>query len=388
MMAATPAEGPIMPPPSDPVAAVTHPDPYPWYAALRQRPFHRNEALGLWVAARAEDALAVLVSPACRVRPPSEPVPRPLAGGAAGALFGRLVRMTDGDAQARAKRAVAAALDVPSEQVAEEARRQAAALAADDIGLDELIFALPVRVVAALLGFDPDQLSEIAGRMRDVVAAFAPGAAPEAIGRGHDAAAAMVALTEALIGSPGDGLARRLHDAAEREGGVDPAAITANAVGFLFQVHDAGAGLLGNAVLALGTRPELRRAVTADRTLLPGLVQEVLRCDPPAQNTRRFVAEAAVIAGQALRAGDAILIVIAAANRDPALNPDPDRFDPARPDRRLLTFGHGRHACPGDAIAAAIALAGLDALLDRLPHWPERPAGYRASPNVRMPRFG
>jgi hypothetical protein len=38
MMAATPAEGPIMPPPSDPVAAVTHPDPYPWYAALRQRP--------------------------------------------------------------------------------------------------------------------------------------------------------------------------------------------------------------------------------------------------------------------------------------------------------------------------------------------------------------
>lgn len=386
MMAATPAEGPIMPPPSDPVAAVTHPDPYPWYAALRQRPFHRDETLGLWVAARAEDALAVLASSACRVRPPSEPVPRPLAGGAAGALFGRLVRMTDGDAQARAKRAVAAALDVPVEHVTAEARRQVAALAADGIGLDELIFALPVRVVAALLGFD--RLPEVAGRMRDVVAAFAPGAAPEAIERGHDAAAAMVALTEALIASPGDGLARRLRDAAAREGGIDPAAVTANAVGFLFQVHDAGAGLLGNAILALGARPELRRALMADRSLLPGLVQEVLRCDPPAQNTRRFVAEDTAIAGQALRAGDTILVVIAAANRDPALNPDPDRFDPARPDRRLLTFGHGRHACPGDAIAAAIAMAGLDALLDRLPHWPERPAGYRPSPNVRMPRFG
>lgn len=386
MMATTPAEGPIMPSPSDPVAAVTHPDPYPWYAVLRQRPFHRDEALGLWIAARAEDALAVLASPACHVRPPSEPVPRPLAGGAAGDLFGRLVRMTDGDAQARAKRAVAAALDVPVEHVTAEARRQAAALAADGIGLDDLIFALPVHVVAALLGFD--HLPEIAGRMRDVVAAFAPGAAPEAIARGHDAAAAMVALTEVLIASPGDGLARRLRDAAEREGGIDPAAVTANAVGFLFQVHDAGAGLLGNAILALGARPELRRALMADRSLLPGLVQEVLRCDPPAQNTRRFVAEDTAIAGQALRAGDTILVVIAAANRDPALSPDPDRFDPARPDRRLLTFGHGRHACPGDAIAAAIAVAGLDALLDRLPDWPERPAGYRPSPNVRMPRFG
>jgi cytochrome P450 len=374
-----------MPPPSDPVAAVTHPDPYSYYAALRQRPFHRDEALGLWVAARAEDALAVLASPACRVRPPAEPVPRPLMGGAAGALFGRLVRMTDGDAQARAKRAVAAALDVPTEQVAAEARRQAVALAADRIGLDDLIFALPVRVVAALLGFAPEQLSGVAGRMRDVVAAFAPGAAPETIGRGHDAAAAMVTLTEALIGEPGN-LARRLRDAAGHEGGIDPAAVTANAVGFLFQVHDAGAGLLGNAILALGARPELRRAAMADRTLLPGLMQEVLRCDPPAQNTRRFVAEDTVIAGQALRAGDAILVVIAAANRDPALNPDPDRFDSARPDRRLLTFGHGRHACPGDAIAVAIAAAGLDALLDRLPDWPERPVGYRPS-NVRVPRF-
>jgi cytochrome P450 len=224
--------------------------------------------------------------------------------------------------------------------------------------------------------------------MRDVVAAIAPGATAEAIGRGHEAAAGMVGLTEALIGSAGSGLARRLGDAADREGGIDPAVVTANAVGFLFQAHDAGAGLLGNAIAALGARPELRGAVAADRTLLPGLVQEVLRCDPPAQNTRRFVAEDTEIAGQSLRAGDAILVVIAAANRDPVLNPYPERFDPARrPDRRLLTFGHGRHACPGDAIAAAIAVAGLDALLDRLPDWPERPVGYRLSPNARVPRF-
>ncbi|MFE0758166.1 cytochrome P450 [Inquilinus sp. NPDC058860] len=376
-----------MQPPCDPVAAVTHPDPYPYYATLLQRPFDRDEPLGLWVAASAEAATAVLASPACRVRPPAEPVPPPLLGGAVGELFGRWVRMTDGDAQARAKRAVAAALDIPAETVMAEARRWSVALAPDRAGLDAFLFALPMHVVGALLGFAPDRLSEVAGRMRDVVAAITPGATAEAIGRGHEATAGMVDMTEALLRSSTGGLAQRLRDAAEREGGVDPAAVTANAVGFLFQAHDAGAGLLGNTVVALGTRPELRRAVAADRGLLPGLVQEVLRCDPPAQNTRRFVAEDTVIAGRPLRAGDAVLVVIAAANRDPALNPDPDRFDPARPDRRLLTFGHGRHACPGDAIAAAIAVAGLDALLDRLPDWPERPAGYRPSPNVRVPRF-
>jgi cytochrome P450 len=282
---------------------------------------------------------------------------------------------------------VAAALDIPAEIVAAAARRQAEAPTTDGISLDELMPDLPMHVVGALLGFAPDRLPEVADRMRDIVAAIAPGAAPEAIGRGHEAAARMVSLTEALPDAGGDGLARRLRDAAAREGGIDPAVVTANAVGLLFQARDAGAGLLGNAIAALGARPELRRAAAADRTVLPGLVQEVLRCDPPAQNTRRFVAEDTEVAGQVLRAGDAVLVVIAAANRDPALNRDPDRFDPARPDRRRLTFGHGRHACPGEDIAAAIAVASLDALLDRLPAWPERPVGYKPSPNIRMPRF-
>lgn len=374
-----------MQPPRDPVAAVIHPDPYPYYASLLQQPFHRDEALGLWVAAGADAAMTVLASPACRVRPPAEPVPRPLLGGAVGELFGRWVRMTDGDVQARAKRAVAAALDVPADLVAAETQRQAIALASDGMRLDDLLFALPMHVVGALLGFE--RLPEVADRMRDMVAAIVPGATADAVERGHEAAARMVALTEARIASGGDGLARRLHDSAEREGGIDLAAVTANAVGFLFQAHDAGAGLLGNAIAALGARPELRRQVMSDRSLLPGLVQEVLRCDPPAQNTRRFVAGDTEVAGRTLRAGDAILVVIAAANRDPALNPDPDRFDPARSNRRRLSFGHGRHACPGDAIAAAIAEAGLDALLDRLQDWPERPTGYRPSPNIRMHRF-
>ncbi|MDR6288293.1 MULTISPECIES: cytochrome P450 [Inquilinus] len=381
-------------PPRDPVAAITHPDPYPYYAGLlRRRPFHRDEALGLWVAASAETATAALASPAGRVRPLAEPVPRALLGGAAGEIFGRLVRMTDSDAQARAKRAIIATLaSVTPEAAAIEARRWAGALtegaALDPAGLDALIFALPMHVVGSLLGFAPAQLPAVADRMRAFVAAIAPGSSPEVVERGGAAAAEMVALTQDLIDTPDGGLARRLHEAAEREGGIDPAAVTANAVGFLSQTHDATAGLLGNAILALGARPELRRRAAADRTLLPGLVQEVLRFDPPAQNTRRFLAEDVEIAGHGLQAGDTVLVLLAAANRDPALNPDPDRFDLDRANRRMLTFGHGRHACPENGIANAIAVAGLDALLDRLPEaaWPGSPAGYRPSA-ARVPVF-
>jgi cytochrome P450 len=382
-------------PPRDPIAAVTHPDPYPYYAELlRRRPFHRDETLGLWVAASAEAATAALASPAGRVRPPAEPVPRALLGGAAGEIFGRLVRMTDGDAQARAKRAIVATLaSVTPEAVATEARRWAGVLTngatRDPAGLDALIFALPMHVVGTLLGFVSAQLPDVAERMRAFVAAIAPGSSPEAVEGGSAAAAGMVALTEDLINAPnGSGLARRLRDTAEREGGVDPAAVTANAVGFLSQTHDATAGLLGNAILALGARPELRRHAAADRTLLPGLVQEVLRFDPPAQNTRRFLAADAEIAGHGLRAGDTVLVLLAAANHDPAFNPDPARFDLDRANRQMLTLGHGRHACPENGIAAAIAVAGLDTLLDRIPDavWPSSPAGYRASA-ARIPLF-
>jgi cytochrome P450 len=90
-----------------------------------------------------------------------------------------------------------------------------------------------------------------------------------------------------------------------------------------------------------------------------------------------------------MREGDGILIVLAAANRDPAANPDPDRFDPSRKDRRIFTFGAGGHACPGERLATTIAQAGIEALL-RAGLDPERFAAtrsYRPATNVRVP-FG
>lgn len=128
----------------------------------------------------------------------------------------------------------------------------------------------------------------------------------------------------------------------------------------------------------------------ARRDLPANLVGEVARFDPAVHNTRRFVAAPTRVAGTELATGDALLLVLAAANRDPSLNPAPDRFELQRSERRSLGFGHGAHACPGEALACALATACVEALLEQdldLDVLAQRGWRYRPSVNVRIPVF-
>jgi cytochrome P450 len=366
--------------PSDPVAAVTHADPYPYYADLvATAPFERHERLNLWVAASAEAVTAVLTSELCRVRPAAEPVPKALLGSAAADVFARLVRMTDGPAQQALKRAVMAALgSLDGAAAAGPSREWALRLAPEPA---EQAFRLPAYVIGSLLGVPPDALPELARRIGDFAPALAPGSPPETVERGRAAAAQLLDL---LRSRPASGLLATLAKEARSAGRDEEDVVLANAIGFLFQAHDATAGLIGNTLLALAARPSLR-----DPDLLPQVLLEVLRCDPPVQNTRRFVARDGLILGRPVKEGDAVLVVLAAANRDPAANPDPDRFDVLRRDRRLFTFGIGPHACPGETLATTIAQAGIEALL-RAGLDLEALAGsftYRPSANGRIPIF-
>jgi cytochrome P450 len=104
------------------------------------------------------------------------------------------------------------------------------------------------------------------------------------------------------------------------------------------------------------------------------------------QNTRRFVASGGEIAGQTMHEGDAILVLLAAASRDPSANPHPARFDIDRQNRHTFTFGAGIHACPGALLATTIARAGIAHLLAASadPAWLTSPVTYRPSLNVRM----
>jgi cytochrome P450 len=356
--------------PAHPVAAVTHADPYPYYAELvARRPLYRDETLGLWVASSVSAVTAVMTSEWCRVRPTAEPVPRALLGSRAGDIFGRMIRMNDGGPHDEVRPTVAGVLEaVDDDRAAEASQRWARVLSAGH-GPSDFAFHLPVYVVAGLLGVPPTRLREVVGWAGDFVWCFSAVSTPEQVEGGKAAASHLWDLFHAVRG----------------HSDVD----VANAIGLLFQAYEATAGLIGNTLLALAAYPDVHERIIREPPLLLPVVQEVVRHDPPIQNTRRFVARSGTVGGQPMIEGDAILVVLAAANRDPRANPEPARFDIHRRDRRAFTFGTGAHACPGERLATTIAVAGVAELLRTGVH----PAGlrgrtsYRPSANARVPVF-
>ena len=385
--------------PGNAIAAVTHADPYDYYAHLvAERPFFHDPALGLWVASSAAAVTAVLTNPACRVRPAGEPIPRALLGTPAAEIFGALVRMNDGEGHRAPKAAIENTLGaVDLTRVSRESERWATRLsrklepATAPARLMEFAFALPMHVLASLIGFGDDALPDIASLAGQLVRCIFPGGTPEQVEHGKRAAAQLRECMRAQLHRAdregADTLLGAFAAHACRTGGDDTDVVIANTIGFMTQAYDATAGLIGATLLALAREPEARRRIADAPALLGDVVDEVLRYDAPVQNTRRFVAEATAIEGQALRPGDVVLVILAAANRDPAANPDPHRFDIARHERRVFSFGVGAHACPGRALATTIAKAGVAQLLmDGLePEDLERYPAYRPSQNSRIP---
>lgn len=377
--------------PQDAIAAVTHDDPYAYYADLVAHwPLHRDDARGLWVAAGAGAVAAVLANPLCRVRPPAEPVPAALVGTPAGDIFGRLVRMNDGESHCPFKQAVSASLmSIDDASVAATAADWARRLAGSH-DVNAFAFALSGHVLGSLLGVPADALPALAASTGDFVRCIAPAPAADQLARGQTAAAQLLDLFQSLLADTGnDGLLRRLAREADAIGRPASDVIVANGIGFLSQAYEATAGLVGNTLVALARHRDVATRAMRDAAIMERVVSEVVRWDPPVQNTRRFVVTDGVVAGQAMAAGDAILVVLAAANRDPAANPQPERFDIARRDRRSFTFGGGVHACPGERVATRIAQAGVTQLLAAglAPASLLSGLTYRPSANTRIPVF-
>ncbi|MFE1789448.1 cytochrome P450 [Streptomyces sp. NPDC059525] len=390
--------------PVTPVEAVRLADPYPYYARLvAERPFAFDEALGAWVAADAAAVRAVLGSRALRVRPVAEPVPAGVAGTAAGEVFGELVRMTDGAAAARLKGVVAEALArADLGHAGELAARFTREVLAEggEVPYEELMFGVPARVVAALSGLTDGADREAARAIADFVRCIPATATPA----DHRAAARAATRLRELLAPPltsappaplphatpatgaaprfpyragrANGLLRELVAAAERSGWAHPGPLLSNAIGFLSQTYDATAGLIGNTLVALA-----RGAGTPDTG---ALVREVVRYDAPVQNTRRFAAEPFTHAGSTVEPGQQLLVLLAAANRDPAVNPDPHVLSTERVNPLVFTFGAGAHLCPGGELATVLATAVVTEL--RRAGWSTTATpAYRPLANARIP---
>ena len=137
----------------------------------------------------------------------------------------------------------------------------------------------------------------------------------------------------------------------------------------------AGAGnetttrLIGWTGKVLADHPDQRRELVQDRSLIPNAIEEILRYEPPAPHIARYVARDVELHGETVAEGNAMLLLVGAANRDDRRYPDGDRFDIHREVSQHLTFGYGIHFCLGAALARLEGRIALDEVLRRFPEW-------------------
>jgi len=131
--------------------------------------------------------------------------------------------------------------------------------------------------------------------------------------------------------------------------------------------HETTVNLIANAILALLRHPHQWAALRADPRRGSAVVEETLRYDPPVQLTSRIAADDMTIGDTTVPKGDIMLLLLAAANHDPAIAERPDKFDPDRATIRHLGFGKGIHFCLGAPLARLEASVALTKLVERFP---------------------
>jgi cytochrome P450 len=162
-----------------------------------------------------------------------------------------------------------------------------------------------------------------------------------------------------------------------------------NMTGLLIQGYDAISGLLSNSLLHLLRYESLRPFNNMDDDYLQRAVLEVLRFDPPVHNTRRVTGEAMVLGDHTIEKGQTVLVVMAAANRDPQQFVHPNHYDSARLNNAThLTFGSGPHACVGNWLSTHITTEALSYLFQHYRHIQliDPNIDYEPLVNLRLPK--
>ncbi|MGZ8216530.1 cytochrome P450 [Methylomagnum sp.] len=260
------------------------------------------------------------------------------------------------------------------------ARREALALVDGFIAqgeadlLAEFAYPLPVRVICALL----DIRLEDSLLFQRETQALAKVFELSPISRADiDAANHAVNLFDAYFRAvcrerrqqPGGDLVSLLLQAEEGDHRLSEDEIVANIILLFMAGHETTANMLGNTLLGLFRHPEQLALLHADPALLPQAINEALRYDTSVQIAARTALEDMDIAGTPIQRGDMVYISLGAANRDPAVFPDPDAFLIQRPEssRKPLSFGGGAHYCLGARLARIELETALAVLFGKLP---------------------
>lgn len=143
--------------------------------------------------------------------------------------------------------------------------------------------------------------------------------------------------------------------------------VVANSIITMTGGQETTTNLIGNGLLALLQNPDVLEDLRSDLSLIPSAVEELLRYEAPSQYTTRLAPEDVEIGGKLIRKGQATIVIMAAANRDPERFIEPDRIDIRRADNRHLSFGWAAHFCFGSPLARIEGQEAFEALLRRLP---------------------
>jgi len=396
-------------------------DPYPYYHRLRAHDPVHESGLGFWLLTRYEDCVLALRDPRFG-RAGFEALLESVYASAAPEGLAASMLFRDPPDHTRLRALVSRAF-TPS--VVEGMRRHIRGIVdglldrVEDKGrmdvIADLAYPLPVQVICEMLGVpvaDQEAIREWSadlGRSLDAIGLRTGAAVLE---RGRAGQRAMCDYLGRLVAErrrrPRGDLLSLLIAAEEAGDRLSEAEVIGTCVLLLFAGHDTTMNLLGNGLLALLRAPDQLRRLRAEPGLIASAVEELLRYDAPVQRTGRFTRAPVEMGGRLIPPGAIVVVVIGAANRDPAQFAEPDRLDIARSDNRHIAFGFGIHYCLGAPLARVEAQIALDALLARLgdlalvdaePEWRESqvlrglkglpvtftPRARRRTPRVRRP---
>lgn len=240
-----------------------------------------------------------------------------------------------------------------------------------------LAYPLPVAVICRLLGVpvaDESRFSSAAALVAqalDPIMSITGAPDPEADARLEAGAwlrEYLGELVEQRRADPREDLISALIAAEEGGDQLTADEIVATCNLLLIAGHETTVNLIANAAQEMLRNPEHWAALAADAELAGAIVEETLRFDPPVQLVMRIAGADMRIGAQDIQAGDTMLLLLAAAQRDPDMYDEPDRFRPGRESLRHLSFGLGPHFCLGAPLARLEARVALSKLTARFPH--------------------
>ncbi|HEX3787967.1 MAG TPA: cytochrome P450 [Pseudonocardiaceae bacterium] len=255
-------------------------------------------------------------------------------------------------------------------------------------------YPLPVRIITELLGVPDEDQDRFEQWSKRLVRGLDPAMAVTDQSEIEDIWSAQLEFREyftALIArrraEPGTDLLSSLVAIEEQGDQLSEGELIGTCVLLLVAGHETTANLIANGVLALLRHPDQLAELRADPGLVGGVVEEVLRYDPPVQLTSRVTRKPITVGEIEVPADGVLLILIGAANRDPATFADPERFDLHRDARAHLSFAAGAHYCLGAGLARLEAGIALSAFASRIvdPELDTDALRYRPHVNLRGP---